>query len=466
MNTPLSTRSNQLLFALLSLFTFIAASCGQPVERNGSVTAFTHVTLLPMTDDKEEILEDQTVLVQGDRIMEVGPSEQITPPEGAVVIDGRGHYLVPGLAEMHGHIPNEEEPEYAENVLFLYIANGVTTVRNMSGGPWHLELRDRVLAGELPGPVIHAASPWLGADNVPSPEAADRVVREYKEMGFDLLKLGSISRATYEQMATTAHEVEIPFAGHIPEQIGLVMALEAGQASIDHLDRYVEFLASPDGTPLSGGGFFGSALVDRVDRSRIPEAVRRTVEAGTWNVPTLSLIEHIASSESAEEMIRWPEMKYMPQNILQHWVNSKQNFDARPDFQPDATRQLIALRHELLKALHDEGAPIALGSDAPQWFNVPGFSLHREMKMMVDAGLTPYQVLATGTRNPALYFDEAGQFGIIAKGARADLILLRSNPLEEITHISDQAGVMVRGEWWPREEIQSRLDRISRWAAN
>jgi hypothetical protein len=432
-----------------------AAADGMPAGAD-HVTAFVGVHVIPM--DQERVLEDHTVIVRDGRIEAVGPSGRTQPPSGATVVEARGRYLMPGLAEMHGHIPGPQDPGYAENVLFLYLAGGVTTVRGMAGHLYHLELRDRVARGDLLGPTIHAAGPGFGGNNVPDPEAAERLVREQHQAGYDLLKVFGISSEAYARMASTAHELGIPFAGHVPAQVGLAGAIEHRQASIDHLDRYVEFLVR-GGASLEGrdAGFFGSGVVDLVDTARIPEAAERTRAAGVWNVPTLSLVEHLASPEAPEAMARRPEMRYMPPQVIEGWVRAKHQFQARPEFQPPAATRLVEIRRQLTRALHDAGAPIALGSDAPQFFNVPGFSIHPEMEMMVAAGLTPYQVLVTGTRNPALYFETPDDFGTVQAGRRADLILLDANPLDDIANASRIVGVMVRGHWLPRERIDERL---------
>lgn len=448
---------------LCSAFFSTAFSCSEaPAEKVPGLYAFENVTVLPMNEDTEQVLESQTVIVRDGRIEAVSPAEEAEVPDGAEVIDGTGRYLMPGLAEMHGHIPGPDNPQYAEDVLFLYVSNGITTVRNMAGHPFHLELREQVNSGEVTGPAIFAASPWLSTNIIPEPEAADSVVRAYHEAGFDLMKIGSLSPDIYEAMAASANEIGFPFGGHIPEEVGLVPALEARQASIDHYDRYVEFLAAehPE-TTNRNSGFFGSGVIDLADEERIPEAIELTLEAGTWNVPTLSLVEHLASPEDPEEMIQRPEMRYMPQDVLDGWVNAKHDFRERDDFQPDATQRLVEIRQKLTRDLYDSGAPIALGSDAPQFFNVPGFSIHHEMEMMVAAGLTPYEVLLTGTRNPAVYFDMDDEFGTVEENRRADLILLEANPLEDISNVQERAGVMLRGEWWPETGIQERLDEIA-----
>jgi hypothetical protein len=368
---------------------------------------------------------------------------------------------------MHGHVPGPADPAYLENTLFLYVANGVTTVRNMAGNESHPALRDRIAAGQLLGPTLHVASPFLTSQVAGTPEKARDAARAYRRAGYDLIKMGSVPRGAYAALAATAHQLRMPFGGHIPEEVGLVGALDARQKSIDHFDRYVEFLV-PEGADKGGrdSGFFGSGWVHLADERRIADAVRRTVAAGTWNVPTLSLVEHLASADSPEEMIARPEMRYMPRNILEGWAKSKRDFAARRDFQPAATRRLVELRRRLLRELHSAGAPIALGSDAPQFFNVPGFSIHHEMRMMEAAGLTPYQVLATGTREAARYFGEGARFGTIAPGRRADLILLTANPLQDLANVQRRAGVMVRGQWLAEEVIQARLNKIAATVAS
>ena len=457
-------RNSLFSAAVLAL---LAAGCGQEARVDaaaapaGGTVAFVDVTVLPM--DSERVLAGHTVIVSDDRIRAVGPAAEVDVPDDAAIVDGTGRYLMPGLAEMHAHIPGGDDPQYAENVLFLYVANGVTTIRGMAGSPYHLDLRERTASGELIGPTIYAAAPGLSGSNAATPEDAERAVRERAAAGYDLLKVFGMPVESYRQMAGTAHDIGIPFAGHVPEAVGLLGALEARQASIDHLDRYVEFLAPGYRDEANReAGFFGSGIVDLADPGRIPEAVERTLAAGTWNVPTLSLVEHLASAEPAEAMIEWPEMRYMPRAVLDGWVRAKREYAERPDFRPEAARRLVALRRQLVKALHDAGAPLALGSDAPQFFNVPGFSLHHEMPMMVAAGLTPYEVLVTGTRNPARYFQTPEAFGTVQEGRRADLILLDANPLDDVANLRRPAGVMIRGRWLSQAEIREGLERIAR----
>ena len=456
------TRFPLLLLIAVTIGALLAATgkaqTGQPDA--DQTIAFVGVNVVPM--DSERVLANQTVVVRGEEIVSVGPADAAQIPEGARQIAAEGQWLMPGLAEMHGHVPGPDDPAYLEDVLFLYVANGVTTVRNMAGNPSHLALRERIAEGEVLGPKLYAASPFLNPDVAGTPEEARQAARDYHAAGYDLIKMGSVPTDAYVALADTAHEVGIPFGGHVPEDVGLTGALDARQTSIDHFDRYIEFLV-PEGADTAGRprGFFGSGWVDLADESRIPEAVQRTVAAGTWNVPTLSLVEHLASPETPEAMIARPEMRYMPKHVLDGWAQAKREFGERADFQPEATRRLVELRQRLLRDLHAAGAPIALGSDAPQFFNVPGFSIHYEMRMMQAAGLTPYEVLATGTREAARYFGPQERSGTIAPGQRADLILLTANPLEDLANVQQRAGVMVRGRWLPEEEIQARLEQIA-----
>lgn len=459
-------RSRPFTTGLVAALTLLWAGCtqaqpGPPASQagNSGAIAFVGVNVVPM--DEERIVEGQTVIVQDGRIAAIGPSASTQVPAGAVRVSGEGKYLMPGLAEMHGHIPTNDR-QYAEDVLVMYVANGVTLVRGMLGDPSHLELREQVASGDLLGPTIFTAGPSFGGNNAGSAAAAESLVREQHAAGYDLLKVMNLPRESYESMARTARALGIDFAGHVPGSVGITGAIEAGQRSVDHLDQYVEYLV-PEGVSREGRGFgfFGSSVVDLADPSRIPGIVEATRAAGVWNVPTLSLVENMAMPESPETMIQAPEMRYMPPAVRQEWVRAKQGYQQRADFQQPAAQQLVELRRQLTKALHDAGAPIALGSDAPQWFNVPGFSLHREMGMMVAADLTPYEVLVTGTRNPATYFGTPEEFGTVEVGRRADLILLDANPLADIANAQRIAGVMVRGQWVPQEEIRSKLDEIA-----
>lgn len=420
-------------------------------------TAFVNVNVVAM--DSERVLENQTVIVRGDRVVTIGPAAQVSVPSGAVRVDAAGRYLMPGLAEMHAHVPGgNASQEWVERVLFLYVSNGVTTIRGMLGDPRHLELRERIRRGEVLGPTLYTSGPSFNGNTVPTAEAARRRVEEQKAAGYNFLKIHpGVSRAAFDTLVATADRLGLRFAGHVPAQVGLARALEAKYASIDHLDGYMEAILK-DGASTDSAGFFGARLAGQVDELKITEVARATREAGVWNVPTQALMESFLSPVSPEQAAQWPGVRYMPPQQVSQWETSKRNAMSQPGATAENYRRVMAIRGKLIKALHDAGAGLLLGSDAPQVFNVPGFSVHRELRLIVEAGLTPYEALVTGTRNVATYFGTADQVGTVAQGKVADLVLVDGNPLADVANASRIAGVMVRGRWLPKSEIDRRLE--------
>jgi imidazolonepropionase-like amidohydrolase len=355
---------------------------------------------------------------------------------------------MPGLAEMHGHVPPPNQPvQYIEDVLFLYFANGVTTVRGMQGAPGQLELRDRVNKGELVGPTLYLAGPSFNGNAVKTPEQAVQMVREQKSQGWDLLKVqGGLSVATYDAMARTAKEVGIPFAGHVPADVGLLHAIEMGQQTYDHIDGFIEYLGGAKGP---------------VDEVKLREIVRRVREQGAWIVPTMAVWETLQGTLDDKTLTAYPELKYMPVQQVQQWTLALQKRLSNPQFNQAAAKLVIDNRMRILRALHEGGVRILLGTDAPQQFSVPGFSIHREMTRMIAAGMTPYDVVKSGTQSVGAYFKDRDDFGTIEVGKRADLVLVDANPLQNVANIARRSGVMARGRWLTEKDIQARLDRIA-----
>jgi imidazolonepropionase-like amidohydrolase len=422
-------------------------------------TVFRNVSVVPL--DAERVLPAQTVIVRGADIGSIAPAANAQIPSNARIIDGTGLYLVPGLAEMHAHVPPASDARYVEEVLFLYVANGVTTARGMLGEPSHLQLRERIARQEVLGPRLLTSGPSLNDDSVASAEDAARLVRDQARSGYDFIKVHpGPTRAEYDAAVAAAEASGIKLAGHVPADVGVRRAIEARQATIDHLDGYVEELVPAE--RRRAGGFFGLGIADAVDRGRIAGLVAATVAAGVWNVPTQTLIEHWpAPSPTVEELLARPEMAYVAPRAREQWASAKRQLVSSPDYDARRAGELIAVRRELIKALHDAGAGLLLGSDAPQVFNVPGFSLHRELEAMVAAGLTPYEALRMGTANPARFFDAADEFGTIRAGLAADLLLVRGNPLEDVAALARPEGVMVRGRWLDRAALDAGLEAIA-----
>ena len=432
----------------------VVAAALMPQPQPSRVVAFTNVSVLPM--DRETVLSGQTVVIRDGKIAEIGAARSVRVPDGAVSVAGQGKFLMPTLAEMHAHIPGGKASEaVVEGTLFLYAANGLGTIRGMLGDPRHLQYRERVAKGELFSPQIYTSGPSFNGKSATSPEVAARMVEEQKAAGYDLLKIHpGVSRAAFDAMDAKADALKIPFAGHVPADVGLQRALDAKYRSIDHLDGYVEALAKE---PLTSQ-FFGLNLVNQVDESKIPSLVAATKAAGVWQVATQVLMDSLLSDESTASMATWPEMKYVPPEMLKQWIEQKDSTAAKVSA---ADRQkFLVLRRKIMKALLDGGVPFALGSDAPQWWNVPGFSAHRELRSLVAAGFTPFQALQTGTVNPARYFGTSSSTGTVARGLRADLLLLDANPLTDITNTTKIAGVMLNGRWMSRQELDKRLKEL------
>ena len=425
-----------------------------PTPSGAGSYAFVDVSVVPM--DAERVLESQTVLVVDDRITRVGPVDEVDVPDGATRIDGTGLYLMPGLAEMHAHIPGSNAPEaYLENTLFLYLANGITTIRGMLGEAAHLELRERAARGEIVSPRIYTSGPSLNGNSVGSPQEAQAMVAEQAAAGYDFLKLHpGLTRAEFDAIDGAADEAGIDFAGHVSQAVGLERTLEARQATIDHLDGYVEAMAGP-GAPASQ--FFGLNLVGLADLDELPALARQTARAGVWNVPTQALFpDFFGDPESLSER---PQLRYVPPQMAAGWAGTVRQQQTNP-LRENGMR-FLEIRREILKALHDAGAGILLGSDAPQVFNVPGFSMHEELEEYVLSGLSPYETLRTGTVNVAAFYGAEADRGTVAEGKVADLVLLRGNPLEDVAHVRDPTGVMYRGTWLSGEEIDARLEAIA-----
>jgi hypothetical protein len=208
-------------------------------------------------------------------------------------------------------------------------------------------------------------------------------------------------------------------------------------------------------TAYAGGG--GAPL----DPARLDSAVRATREAGAWVVPTMALWEVLFLTLPLEELQAYPELRYAPAQQVQSWANAYRQRAASPQHNAEAARREIDARQQVLAALHRGGVRILMGTDAPQQYSVPGFSLHREFPRMRAAGMSPYEILVTGTRNVGDYFGRQDTFGTVAAGRRADLLLLDADPLADVANLQRIAGVMTRGRWLPREQIQARLAEIA-----
>lgn len=451
---------NSILFILL--FTFSLAT-GQNSQE---AYVFENVNVLPMHGTAPVLMrENRSVVIENGKITQVAAAAEVDVPAGAIVIDGSGKYLIPGISEMHAHIPvpQDGDDSNVRETLFLYLSNGITTIRGMLGNPYHLELREKVAKGEILGPRIYTSSPSLNGNTVQSKEEAKAKVTRYAAAGYDFLKIHpGIQLDVFEQIVKTARRKKISFAGHVPTAVGIQRALDFRYASIDHLDGYVDGLVPESaGVHPDSGGLFGFDFTQLAEPELIPALVAKTKKKKVWIVPTQSLLVRWTADKSGAAMANEPEMIYVPGATRFQWRQMKDGIISNPNYSADKAEAFIHLRQQLLKEMHNQNVGLLLGSDAPQVFNVPGFSIQHEMQSWAEAGIPSHAILKAGTMNVARFFDAEGEYGSIQPGAAADLILLSANPIENIFNMQQIEGVMVKGQWLPRAEIDRRLQGIA-----
>ncbi len=447
------------------VFLLLISSCNTTKELEGKQDfLISKITVLDVTTG--ELLNNRNVIIDSGRIKRI-TAEDLDLEVYDTVIDGTGKFLMPGLAEMHAHIPPPTtSTERIEETLFLYLSRGVTTIRGMLGHPLHLELREKTAAGELLSPRIYTASPSLNGNSVKSKEEAITKVTQYQKEGYDFLKIHpGIERDVFDQVVETANTVGIPFSGHVPVAVGIRHALKSNYASIDHVDGFLEGLVPASANVKADeNGFFGYAFTPLADLTKIDELVAMAKKHEVWIVSTQSLFERWFAPITAYELLNQSEMKYMPKTTLENWRTTKENYMQDENFSEVQWQSFDSIRRKLIKKLQDDGHGMLLGSDAPQLFNVPGFSIQHEIQGMLNAGLTPLEIIKSGTVNPAKFFDAADEFGQVKEGLSADLIILGNNPLENLTTLKID-GVMVRGKYLSHDKIGEKLETIANNAA-
>ena len=458
-------RQNLIAFLfVLALFPtiFFQKAAAQTPNAKSDTIAFTGVNVIPM--DKERVLKNKTVLVRGGRIAEIGDEGKVKIPADALKIDGRGKFLMPGIVDMHLHLSPGEgvADDLPSQQIRLLLANGVTTMRNMIGHPTHLVLRDKINRGEIVAPQIFTAGTPILINNTPTVEAAIKTVTDQKKAGYDLLKVHEgLSPEIYDAIVKTAREVGIPFAGHVTATVGFNRARAAKQSSIEHLDNYLQSAVSESAKiDITTSQIVLGETLKNVDEKKFPLLAKETAKAGIANTPTLLLFKIVVSDTKPEEYLRWEEMKYVPEKMRQNFAKQKSGTLGIPGT-AEEKKLYLELRNSLVRELYKAGAKIVVGPDSPQLFLVPGFATHREMQALAEAGLSNYAVLEAATRNGAENLGMLKEFGTIETGKRADLLLLDANPLENIANAKKIAGVMVRGKWLSKTDLQKMLEDIA-----
>lgn len=431
--------------------------------------AFVDVAVVPM--DTPRVLTGQTVLVKADRIVSIGPVGAVPIDAGVTVIDGAGRFLLPGLSDMHVHVWDEHE-------LPLYVANGVTTVRNMWGESSTLAMRTRVAAGEIPGPTIVTAGPiidgvppiWQGSTVATTAAGGERLALEHKAAGYDFIKVYSnLAPAVFDAIAATATAQGIAFAGHVPRSVPLEHALRSGMASIEHLTGYTEATLK-EGVSLGEGPRsqerfeIGRRLAARTlshsevfDDEKRRALARLTALTGVWNTPTLIVRKNAGLTRAmAEAALQRPELQFLSPSVQRGWQPPR-----RSDEDQRALQSFFENEVATVTELHRAGARLLAGTDAPNPHVLHGFAIHEELALLVQAGLTPFEAIATATVNPARFFGSPAELGSVRQGARADLILLEANPLVDVSNLKRRVGVMLRGRWLPEAELQGMLKSVA-----
>jgi imidazolonepropionase-like amidohydrolase len=432
-------------YALIFLF-------GLSLYAQSHAIAFVDVTVVPM--DSDRLLAHSTVVVADGQIAAVGSARKIRIPKGAEKIDGHGKFLMPGLADMHVHLNARAAPQALlpnEDFATLFLANGVTTVRNMWGNPDVLAFRKAIDEGKIVGPHIYTTGPITDGNPPSGPlmrvvetaKQADDAVADDKQDGYDGVKVyNHLSPEAYDAIVATARRVGLPVYGHVPDKVGIEKVLEARQDSIEHVYGYLDAL---DRDPSPG---------------KMAELVSKTVRAGTWNCVTLVFYQGAVPPSEGARLEARPSMRYLPEALLASWTGNRQLASLTPD-QFSRIRLYNEKRNDVVRALHRGGAKILVGTDTPNAYVVPGFAVHEELRNLVNLGFTPYEALRAATSDAAEFMHSQNQWGTVRIGARADLILVEANPLENIANVSRIAGVAVAGRWIPETELKASLDRLA-----
>ncbi len=435
----------------------------QEASSRQTALVFTDVTVIDATGAPPK--PDMTVIVKGDRIAALDKTANLDVPENAHVVDATGKFLIPGLWDMHVHWWNK-------NFLALFTANGVTGIRMMWGVPEHHKWREEISAGKLIGPRMVISSPIApgpkpGRDYFPAGSDEDegrRFVRKVKKEGADLVKVGNyIPRDAYFAMADEAKKQGIPFAGHVPLSVRAAEASDAGQQSIEHCP-FVMMACSSEGEEelrkkLKETTRRWKLLADiTYSEKKAAELFARFVKNSTWVCPTL-LVWHGKLFRDEEDLANDPRLKYIPLSTRDTWKNRVRVYLATGEGRANL-KKLCEKHLAIVGAMRDAGVGLLAGTDTPIAYCFPGFGLHDELAVFVQAGLSPMEALQTATRNPAKFFGKLDSMGTIEQGKIADLVLLEANPLQDISNTQKIAAVVVGGRIFDKTALQKMLAQI------
>jgi imidazolonepropionase-like amidohydrolase len=460
----------------LTAVLLLLAACAAPArESPRQALVITHVTVIDTTGGPP--LPDTTVVIEGKRIVALGASGEVKPPLHARRVDGRGKYLIPGLWDMHVHtVFGDWLPRNEGVTLPLFVANGITGVRDMGGDLDVLkQWRAQIDAGTLLGPRMVIAGPMLDGpvprfpSSAPIANAADgrRVVDELKAQGVDFIKIQSlIPRDGYFAAADEAKKLGITYVGHVPDAVRASEASNAGQKSIEHFTGIFEGASTIEDQLIVGPKSLGRN-VSTFDPERARKLIELMVKNQTWQVPTLVwergqwLVDDIDLSHD-------PLTKYAPKAWTERtWPMFVSSILTDMDTDPLPVRkQFVQMELDMTLAMFRAGVPFMAGTDTAAGVHIfPGFSLHQELALFVRAGLTPMQALQTATLNPARFLGRLDDMGAVQKGKLADLVLLDANPLDDIENTRRIRGVVLAGRYFGRADLDRMLAGVQKAAA-
>ena len=464
---------------MLSIGLLFAYCARAQTEKLPQQIVITHVTVIdPGTSS---VRPDVTVVITGDRITAVSDATGFPVPKNSLVIDGRGQYLLPGLWDMHVHSAfGDWFPGGRDIILPLFVANGVTGVRDMGGDTpvlfaWRKQILERRIVGPrmiVSGPMLDGYLPDGKSLRFPSsiaittPESAIAAVDSLKLQGVDFIKVQSeIPHDAYIAAAAEAHKQDLPIVGHVPTKVRLAETVAAGQKSIEHLMGIFEGCSTEEDKFISGQGDL-KLMLSTYDQKRCDALIALLAKSQTWQVPTL-VWQRGGTFLDQRDLKHEPLDKYVPA----YWrdVTWRRFTD---EMIPDLLKDPLALRREyfarnleMVGAMHRAGVPFLAGTDtAPGVYIMPGFSLHDELANFVEAGFTPMEALQTATSNPAIFFGVEGSFGSVEPGKAAELVLLRANPLEDIRNTQKINCVIANGRLFDRAALDQILAGVEKSA--
>jgi hypothetical protein len=435
--------------------------------RAQSAIAVTNVTVIDGTGAKPK--SDQSVLVASGRIVAVGRTSRVKLPEGAQVVDGTGKFLIPGLWDMHVH--GTGTAHFSE----LYIANGVTGVRDMFTPMSDIQAERKTIQNGQAGPHIVAAGRivdgpkpvWPGSIAVKDAEEGRKAVNTVKQEGSDFVKVYSLlPRDAYFAIAAEAKREGIVFAGHVPETVSAVEASDAGQKSMEHLIGVLKGsttneakLMHPDLSVSLPRRMIAEMkmVLDGYDEKKAQALFARLKRNHTWQCPTLTVLDHYARAHDGS-LTNDTRLKYMPEELRSFWnpTNDFRFEKLDTDFFA-VTLRIYRLDEEIVGKMRRAGVEFLAGTDVCNPYCFPGFSLHEELARLVAAGLTPMEALQAATINPARYLGKDREMGSILPGKLSDLVLLDADPLEDIHNTTKIRAVFANGRVYDRASLDKFL---------